>query len=119
MAAVAAVLRHLGEDRPLTVATTKYVVQDPSSHFLEMARDLEVEPYAAPLDFSRSPFPGLADYERGFVKEGVGAGGLRVVRPEAGGVPGAGLRPHGGTVPGHDGGLGWVGSPGPPGSWGS
>lgn len=75
MAAVAAVLRHLGEDRPLTVATTKYVVQDPSSHFLEMARDLEVEPYAAPLDFSRSPFPGLADYERGFVKEGVGAGG--------------------------------------------
>lgn len=75
MVAVAAVLRHLGEDRPLVVATTRYVDQDPSAHFREMARDLEVEAYAAPLDFSACPFPGLADYERGFVKEGVGAGG--------------------------------------------
>ncbi|MDR0764272.1 MAG: TIGR00303 family protein [Synergistaceae bacterium] len=75
MLAVAACLRALGDDRPITVATTKYIVQDSSSSFASLASAIEVETYAAPLDFSASPFKGLRDYEDGYVKEGVGAGG--------------------------------------------
>jgi NaMN:DMB phosphoribosyltransferase len=75
MLAVAACLRALGDGRPITVATTKYIAKDPSSSFASLASALEVETYAAPLDFSASPFKGLRDYEEGYVKEGVGAGG--------------------------------------------
>jgi len=31
------------------------------------------------LDFSRSPYEGLRYYERGYVKEGVGAGGTAFI----------------------------------------
>jgi uncharacterized protein (TIGR00303 family) len=75
MLAVAACLRALGNSRRLTVATTKYVVSDASSSFSATASEIGVETYAAPLDFSASPYKGLADYEKGYVKEGVGAGG--------------------------------------------
>lgn len=75
MLAVAACLRALGDDRPITVATTKYIAGDPSSSFASLASALEAEVYAAPFDFSSSPFKGLRDYEDGYVKEGVGAGG--------------------------------------------
>lgn len=75
MLAVAAILRNLGVTRPLLVATTKYVAQDPAADFTALAAETEVDVYAAPLDFSRSAYQGLRDYEKGFVKEGVGAGG--------------------------------------------
>lgn len=75
MMAVAALLRDCGCVRPLLVATTKYVERDKSASFAGYAEKIGVDYYAAPLDFSRSPFPGLADYEKGFVKEGVGMGG--------------------------------------------
>ncbi|MCX7828493.1 MAG: TIGR00303 family protein [Thermanaerothrix sp.] len=75
MLAVLAVLRAMGCDRNISVATTKYVAQDKSCAFFEMASSLGADPYAAPLDFSRSCHRGLSDYERGYVKEGVGAGG--------------------------------------------
>jgi NaMN:DMB phosphoribosyltransferase len=57
------------------VATTTYVVRDKYAHFLDLAKQVQVEIYSAPLDFSQSPYSGLADYEKGYVKEGVGAGG--------------------------------------------
>jgi uncharacterized protein (TIGR00303 family) len=75
MLAVTACVRAMGNDRDITVATTKYVANDTSSSFRELAGKLEVNLYAAPLDFSKSPHKGLSDYEEGFVKEGVGAGG--------------------------------------------
>lgn len=75
MLAVAALARRMGQETPLTVATTTYVARDPSAHFLTLAERIGVEPWAAPLDFSRSAHAGLRDYEKGFVKEGVGAGG--------------------------------------------
>jgi uncharacterized protein (TIGR00303 family) len=56
MLAVAACLRALGDGRPITVATTKSIAQDPSSSFVRLASALEVETYVAPLDFSASPF---------------------------------------------------------------
>jgi uncharacterized protein (TIGR00303 family) len=75
MLAVAACLRELGCDREITVATTKYVANDQSTSFGELAHRLNVKTYVAPLDFSSSPYRGLSDYEAGYVKEGVGAGG--------------------------------------------
>lgn len=75
MMAVAALLRDMKVTRPLLVATTKYVCQDSTSCFVEYAEKIGVEWYSAPLDFSASKFPGLADYEKGYVKEGVGMGG--------------------------------------------
>ncbi|QPM68062.1 nicotinate mononucleotide-dependent phosphoribosyltransferase CobT [Atribacter laminatus] len=75
MLAVAALLRHAGYNKPLLVATTTYVIRDKFAHFLDLARQISVEIYSAPLDFSQSPYPGLSDYEKGYVKEGVGAGG--------------------------------------------
>jgi uncharacterized protein (TIGR00303 family) len=75
MLAIAACLRALGNDRALTVATTKYVANDSTSSFSELASRLGVDTYVAPLDFSSSPHKGLRDYEEGYVKEGAGAGG--------------------------------------------
>ncbi|MDO5116163.1 MAG: TIGR00303 family protein [Synergistaceae bacterium] len=75
MMAVAALLRDMGVKRSLLVATTKYVHIDPTSCLEEYAEKIGVNWYAAPLDFSASRFPGLAGYEKGFIKEGVGAGG--------------------------------------------
>lgn len=75
MLAVAALLRQARYNKPLLVATTTYVVRDKYAHFLDLAKQIQVDIYSAPLDFSQSHFPGLADYEKGFVKEGVGAGG--------------------------------------------
>ncbi len=75
MLAVGALLRNLGEQRPLLIATTRYIAEDKSADFQSIADQVGLEMYLACLDFSRSPFPGLADYEKGFVKEGVGAGG--------------------------------------------
>lgn len=75
MMAVAALLRDMGEARPLLVATTKYVRNDRTSCFVDYAGKIGVNWYAAPLDFSRSRYKGLSDYENGFIKEGVGMGG--------------------------------------------
>lgn len=75
MLAVAGALRHMGVDRPLTVATTCYIQRDESADFPGLAGDMAVTPWYAPLDFSGSVWPGLRDYEKGYVKEGAGAGG--------------------------------------------
>ena len=75
MLAVAALIRHIPGPRAVRVATTIYVARDRSAHFSELASQIGVHTWTAPLDFSASPWPGLADYEKGYVKEGVGAGG--------------------------------------------
>lgn len=75
MLAVAAALRHMGVDRPITVATTCYVHRDKSADFAALADAIGVEGWWAPLDFSQSKWTGLRDYEKGYIKEGAGAGG--------------------------------------------
>ncbi|AHF80351.1 nicotinate mononucleotide-dependent phosphoribosyltransferase CobT [Thermococcus paralvinellae] len=76
MLAVVALLKAMGEDLSrFMIATTKWVVNDESSTFKETAKDISIIYYYAELDFSKSRFKGLQDYERGYVKEGVGAGG--------------------------------------------
>ncbi|MDR3172167.1 MAG: TIGR00303 family protein [Treponema sp.] len=84
MLAVAALVRALGAVRKPLVATTKYVQGDESSGFNALARILDLETWIAPLDFSKVPYQGLSDYERGYVKEGVGAGGSVLYAQRAG-----------------------------------
>ena len=76
MAAVFAVIKHLGINTDnISIATTKYVVDDASANFWELADELGVPVYNADPGFSASNLPGLQRYEAGDVKEGVGAGG--------------------------------------------
>ncbi|WP_461865219.1 nicotinate mononucleotide-dependent phosphoribosyltransferase CobT [Thermococcus sp.] len=88
MLAVAALLKAVGEDlNRFMIATTKWVVNDESSTFKETAKDIGIIFYSADLDFSKSRFKGLQDYERGYVKEGVGAGGATWLAVKAGFTP--------------------------------
>ena len=71
MMAVAALLRDMGVERDILVATTKYVHIDPTSCLEEYAAKIGVRWYAAPLDFTKSRFPGLADYEKDYAIQGI------------------------------------------------
>lgn len=74
-------------DLDIEVATTCYVARDKSSSFLSFAERIGVRASVAEIDFSDSPFEGLRDYEKGFVKEGVGAGGAVVYASRLGVSP--------------------------------
>ena len=81
MAAVAAVIKFLREDAldNVVVGTTRWIIEDRSSDLRGLISQVaEVPIAAAVLDFSRSSIEGLRFYERGYVKEGVGAGGSSI-----------------------------------------
>ena len=79
----------------VAIGTTAWVANDPSSNLGGLLQTLErrwgVTPLGlvADLRFHAPQHPALLDYERGFVKEGVGAGGLALAwqlsgrRPQA------------------------------------
>jgi NaMN:DMB phosphoribosyltransferase len=80
MVAVAAVLKELAASAAferVAIGTTRWVVDDPSADVMGLACEVspELALVAANLDFSASRHPGLREYERFLVKEGVGAGG--------------------------------------------
>lgn len=91
MCSVLAILRGLGYrlDSRVRIATTRWIVEDPSSDFMGLVREIaqDVEVKVAPIDFSGSRFDGLRLYEEGYVKEGVGMGGLMIAALEAGLTP--------------------------------
>jgi uncharacterized protein (TIGR00303 family) len=82
MTAVLAVVKALAPDVLCNVAigTTRWVVEDKSSDICGIVREIAegVPVLAADLDFGGSRFSGLQAYEKGIVKEGVGAGGAAV-----------------------------------------
>ncbi len=75
------------------VGTTAWVADEPGSDLARLLADIGahwgVEPlgFAADLHFGPDCHPALRDYERGFVKEGVGAGGLALLWQLAGRDP--------------------------------
>jgi uncharacterized protein (TIGR00303 family) len=77
MAAVYALIKHLGQNTEnLSIATTRYVVEDKSANFIELTRTLGVPVvYVADPGFGKSSLKGLHRYETGTIKEGAGAGG--------------------------------------------
>lgn len=63
----------------IIVATTRWVAEDSTGNTVALAEKVgDVALCATRLDFSDSPWECLRAYERGFVKEGVGAGGSAV-----------------------------------------
>jgi uncharacterized protein (TIGR00303 family) len=86
MLAVYALMQRLAQERAIAwepsrvvVGTTRWVAEDPTGNTVGLAQLLAPVPLiATPLSFSASRFVQLQAYERGFVKEGVGAGGLAI-----------------------------------------
>lgn len=81
MGATLAVVKALKPERlgNLAVATTRWLVRDESSDLVGIVAQIaDVPIVAADLNFTLSKHEGLKAYERGVVKEGVGAGGVAV-----------------------------------------
>jgi NaMN:DMB phosphoribosyltransferase len=81
MTAVLAIINALKPDVLCNVAigTTRWVVKDSSSDISGIVREIADAPVlAADLDFGSSRLAGLKAYEKGIVKEGVGAGGAAI-----------------------------------------
>ncbi|HZB00268.1 MAG TPA: TIGR00303 family protein [Nitrososphaera sp.] len=82
MSAVVAILKHLGRTlNGLYIGTTTYVTKDPSSDLFGLVRmaSERVPILSCDLHLGESSKPGLQAFAKGFVKEGVGAGGASVV----------------------------------------
>lgn len=63
----------------IIVGTTKWVATDRSGDTVALARSIPQIPLVSTqLSFANSQYPQLQVYEQGFVKEGVGAGGLAI-----------------------------------------
>ncbi len=85
MLAVAGLLKALKFDIKRTeVATTKYVAYDKNAEFFKTAQAIGIKTEVAMIDFSKSRFKGLSDYEKGYIKEGVGAGGAFIYAQRSG-----------------------------------
>jgi uncharacterized protein (TIGR00303 family) len=82
MAAILALLKSLG--RPLeriSVGTTVYVAEDSSSNLTNLINSIsaDISIYKLNPQLALSSHPGLRAFAGGFVKDGVGAGGLSIV----------------------------------------
>ncbi|MDT7889209.1 MAG: TIGR00303 family protein [Desulfurococcales archaeon] len=78
MASVVAIGKRVrGSLEGVCVATTRWVIEDPTADLPGMIAEIVPEVSLAYIDLrlSGSPYPGLRKYDEGFVKEGVGAGG--------------------------------------------
>jgi uncharacterized protein (TIGR00303 family) len=63
----------------VVVGTTRWVAEDPTGDTCGLAREIgDVSLLATQLNFATSRFESLRAYERGYVKEGVGAGGCAI-----------------------------------------
>jgi NaMN:DMB phosphoribosyltransferase len=86
MLAVAALIVAIGVDQDLeintaqiVVGTTAWVANDRSGDTVALAELIPHIPLISTnLSFAESQYPQLQVYEQGFVKEGVGAGGLAI-----------------------------------------
>jgi uncharacterized protein (TIGR00303 family) len=86
MLAVAALIQAIGLERgiaidtaQIVVGTTAWVANDRSGDTVALARSIPQIPLiSTQLSFATARYPQLQVYERGFVKEGVGAGGLAI-----------------------------------------
>ncbi|MCY3537704.1 MAG: TIGR00303 family protein [Cyanobacteria bacterium MAG IRC3_bin_20] len=78
--------------RSTTVGTTRWVAREPGSNLSLLLERVHGQlglpqaplALASTLDFSSCIHPALRDYEAGYVKEGVGAGGLAIAASLAG-----------------------------------
>jgi uncharacterized protein (TIGR00303 family) len=86
MLAVYALARSIGQyynldwnPDEMAIGTTRWVAADPTGNTIELAELIgDVPLLSTNLSFIDSRYPQLQMYERGFVKEGVGAGGAAI-----------------------------------------
>ncbi|MBB5253461.1 nicotinate mononucleotide-dependent phosphoribosyltransferase CobT [Sulfurisphaera ohwakuensis] len=80
MTAAAAIIKEFNKNKlkDIAIGTTKWIINDRSSDIIGLAKAVGIPILAAWLDFTNSKFEGLKVYEKGFVKEGVGAGGASI-----------------------------------------
>jgi uncharacterized protein (TIGR00303 family) len=81
MAAILALLKALRQSTDnICVGTTSYVAEDRSSKLIELVNSIsaDIPIYSSDLHMIDSIKPGLQAFARGFVKEGVGAGGVSI-----------------------------------------
>ena len=83
MASVLAIIKELDKSllsKDLGIGTTRWIIEDKSSDILELVKMIapEVPVIAYNYNFSEVPYEGLKYYERGYVKEGIGAGGIGI-----------------------------------------
>lgn len=83
MASVAVLLSKMCDISKLNIAlsTTRWVAEDSSANLFGILRHagLNIPVLVANLSFAASRFEGLKAYESGYVKEGVGAGGISAI----------------------------------------
>jgi NaMN:DMB phosphoribosyltransferase len=81
MAAVAAILNSLHHPLDnISIGTTCYVAEDCFSNLVELVRSVsnDIPIYSCNLHLAESVKPGLQAFAKGYVKEGVGAGGISI-----------------------------------------
>lgn len=76
--AIAEHYQHSWQPDQIAVGTTRWVADDPTGDTVGLARLVKVPLLATQLSFAESRYLQLQAYERGFVKEGVGAGGCAI-----------------------------------------
>jgi uncharacterized protein (TIGR00303 family) len=80
MAAVLAIAKSTGYDENrVAIGTTSYIIDDKDANLLDMVKSISDIPVLS-IDpkLKNSKFDGLRAYSKGFVKEGVGAGGSMI-----------------------------------------
>ena len=91
MVAAAAVLRHAGLEASLSLATTRFVADDPGVDLQAAARGLDLDLVVSDPGFEGVGHPATDAFVRGEAKEGVGMGGALALAG-GGGVPMADVR---------------------------
>lgn len=75
MMTVLALAKNMDIKKEISIATTKFIASDRSANFIEFASELAAAIYIVDPGFKESKLEQLHGYERGEIKEGVGAGG--------------------------------------------
>jgi uncharacterized protein (TIGR00303 family) len=81
MVAAVAIIKELNGNKlnDIAIGTTRWIIEDKSSDMLGLAKQVGIRVIEVLLNFSDSKYEGLKLYERGYVKEGVGAGGASIM----------------------------------------
>lgn len=79
MAAVLALGAALGIEGDISIATTKYIMEDKTANFKEIVESLGRPYYYSDPGLENSKIPPVQIYAQGYVKEGVGMGGAALL----------------------------------------
>ncbi|MGD1948487.1 MAG: hypothetical protein ACFB14_02440 [Leptolyngbyaceae cyanobacterium] len=67
------------ESKNVVIGTTRWIVNDKTSQFLNLAQTVPTPPIiSSAFSFEQSRFQQFTLFEKGYVKEGVGAGGCLI-----------------------------------------